>query len=168
MREETLCLPMDKVQVLLGMKRKGFGEGKWNGFGGKPELGETIRQAAIRELKEESGLIVEDENLHTAGYLVFLFPDKMNLNRAVNVFIASRWKGMLTISDEMSPAWFKFDKIPFKSMWPDDAEWLPYVLKGCFVTGCYIFDESMEKVRGVLDTSGRNFMFPYVVLGGKL
>jgi hypothetical protein len=24
-----------KNQVLLGMKKRGFGEGKWNGFGGK-------------------------------------------------------------------------------------------------------------------------------------
>jgi 8-oxo-dGTP diphosphatase / 2-hydroxy-dATP diphosphatase len=34
--------------VLLGLKKKGFGKGKWNGFGGKVEKNETILEAAIR------------------------------------------------------------------------------------------------------------------------
>jgi 8-oxo-dGTP pyrophosphatase MutT (NUDIX family) len=38
------------------MKKRGFGNGKYNGFGGKVENGETIQQAAIRETIEESGL----------------------------------------------------------------------------------------------------------------
>ena len=43
------------------MKKRGFGEGKWNGFGGKVEEGETILQAALRELKEECGASVASE-----------------------------------------------------------------------------------------------------------
>lgn len=35
-------------EILLGLKKRGFGEGKWNGFGGKVEPGETIPQAAAR------------------------------------------------------------------------------------------------------------------------
>lgn len=34
--------------ILLGLKKRGFGVGKWNGFGGKVEPGETIPQAAAR------------------------------------------------------------------------------------------------------------------------
>jgi len=34
--------------VLLGLKKRGFGKGLWNGFGGKVEPGETIVQAAAR------------------------------------------------------------------------------------------------------------------------
>lgn len=49
----TLVLPNRGRQYLLGLKKRGFGEGKYNGFGGKVEQGETIRQAAIRELQEE-------------------------------------------------------------------------------------------------------------------
>ena len=41
-------------RLLLGMKKRGFGAGKWNGFGGKIEPGETPRQAAIREIREEA------------------------------------------------------------------------------------------------------------------
>ncbi len=40
--------PEDSSKMLLGMKKRGLGEGKWNGFGGKVEKGEKIPQAAIR------------------------------------------------------------------------------------------------------------------------
>ena len=35
-------------QVLLGYKKRGFAHGRWNGFGGKVEPNETIREAAVR------------------------------------------------------------------------------------------------------------------------
>lgn len=47
-----------KDQILLGMKKRGFGMGKWNGFGGKVEPGETIEEGALREMAEESGVCV--------------------------------------------------------------------------------------------------------------
>jgi len=49
------------TSLLLGLKMRGFGVGKWNGFGGKVERGESIRQAAVRECKEEAG--VESEQI---------------------------------------------------------------------------------------------------------
>jgi 8-oxo-dGTP pyrophosphatase MutT (NUDIX family) len=36
-------------RVLLGEKKRGFGEGYYNGFGGKVEKAETILEAAKRE-----------------------------------------------------------------------------------------------------------------------
>ncbi len=44
----TLVLVVQPGRVLLGMKKRGFGAGKWNGFGGKVQPGETIEQAARR------------------------------------------------------------------------------------------------------------------------
>ena len=38
-------------RLLLGMKKRGFGAGYYNGFGGKVEAGETIAQAAAREVR---------------------------------------------------------------------------------------------------------------------
>lgn len=39
-------------RVLLGMKKRGFGMGKYNGFGGKVEPGESIEAAAlVRQLR---------------------------------------------------------------------------------------------------------------------
>lgn len=42
----TLVLVVQPGRVLLGMKKRGFGAGKWNGFGGKVQPGETIEEAA--------------------------------------------------------------------------------------------------------------------------
>ena len=37
----TLVFLRNETKVLLGMKKRGFGVDKWNGFGGKVEVGET-------------------------------------------------------------------------------------------------------------------------------
>jgi len=44
----TLVLIRKEELLLLGMKKRGFGEGKWNGFGGKVNIGETVINAAVR------------------------------------------------------------------------------------------------------------------------
>lgn len=44
----TLVLIREPSQILLGLKKYGFGRGKWNGFGGKVEQGETILDGAKR------------------------------------------------------------------------------------------------------------------------
>lgn len=49
----TLCVLVNDDRVLLGMKKRGFGVGRWNGFGGKLELHETVEEAARREIFEE-------------------------------------------------------------------------------------------------------------------
>ena len=65
----TLVLIRDKLSgdVLLGMKKRGFGIGKWNGFGGKVKDGETIRECAMRETQEECGLEVIQSGSITHG-----------------------------------------------------------------------------------------------------
>jgi hypothetical protein len=42
-RQATLCLIIDKdkKRILLAMKKRGFGVGKYNGFGGKVKEDET-------------------------------------------------------------------------------------------------------------------------------
>lgn len=44
----TLLFVLEPGRVLLGMKKRGFGVGRWNGFGGKVQLGESIEEGAIR------------------------------------------------------------------------------------------------------------------------
>lgn len=44
----TLVMIMKDNKLLLGMKKRGFGKGRWNGFGGKVQENETILDAAKR------------------------------------------------------------------------------------------------------------------------
>ena len=139
MRSSTLCLLVKENQVLLGMKKRGFGAGKWNGIGGKLEDGETIEQAAVRELEEEIGARAEIEDLKKTGEINFYFKDKPEWNQRVHVFILEKWKGELKESEEMSPRWFLHKEIPFGEMWQDDIHWLPKVLSGKAVKGDFCF-----------------------------
>ena len=75
MRDTSLVYPVrDDGSILLGRKRRGMGYGKWNGFGGKIEPGETMRQCACRELFEECGLVMAPEKLIMAADLYFHQP----------------------------------------------------------------------------------------------
>jgi NADH pyrophosphatase NudC (nudix superfamily) len=47
----TLVLIYNRTHVLLGMKKRGFGVGRWNGFGGKVQEGESLENAARRLLQ---------------------------------------------------------------------------------------------------------------------
>ncbi|XP_031422324.1 7,8-dihydro-8-oxoguanine triphosphatase isoform X1 [Clupea harengus] len=122
----TLVLVVQPGRVLLGMKKRGFGAGKWNGFGGKVEHGETIEQAARRELLEESGLTVD--TLDKLGNIKFEFIGETEL-LDVHIFRADSFHGEPTESDEMRPQWFDCDKIPFSQMWADDILWFPMMFQ---------------------------------------
>lgn len=123
----TLCVVLKGKNVLLGMKKRGFGKGNWNGFGGKIEPGETIEQAAIRECKEEAGITVA--KIEERGKLIFTFENNNDVLH-VHVFVVLQFEGEPTESEEMKPDWFSQDKIPYALMWPDDIHWLPRVLAG--------------------------------------
>jgi 8-oxo-dGTP diphosphatase/2-hydroxy-dATP diphosphatase len=135
----TLCLTKKEGMVLLGMKKRGFGEGRWNGFGGKVEEGETIIDAAIREMREESGLRIED--LEEKGIINFHFLDTGKFLE-VHVFNVLRCSGNMIETEEMSPKWFNLDEIPFENMWADDIYWFPLFLKGCKFRGDFVFENN--------------------------
>jgi 8-oxo-dGTP diphosphatase/2-hydroxy-dATP diphosphatase len=42
LRQVTLTVITYDSKILLGMKKRGLGEGRWNGFGGKPKHGEKL------------------------------------------------------------------------------------------------------------------------------
>lgn len=133
----TLCIIHDNEKVLLGMKKRGFGQGRWNGFGGKVEAGESIEEAAIRECQEEAG--ITPEKMHPAGTLFFVFPTPQPAHE-VHIFSVSLFTGAPRETAEMQPRWFSVDDIPYNRMWPDDNHWLPLLLAGKSFTGSFTFD----------------------------
>lgn len=135
----TLCIFHDKenARVLLGMKKRGFGANRWNGFGGKVESGETIQEAAIRECREEAG--VEVREMNDVGILDFEFSNGSLLE--VHLFKVLKFSGEPRESEEMKPQWFAIQDIPYAYMWRDDMYWLPHVLYGKRVQGKFFFGE---------------------------
>jgi len=126
-KEFTLCFIKEGERILLGMKKRGFGQGRWNGFGGKIEEGESIEQAAIREFEEECGVKVVD--LDEVGMIDFNFLDDGS-ELKVHIFNILEYEGLPIETEEMSPKWFDNNDIPFSLMWPDDVYWMPLFLSG--------------------------------------
>lgn len=125
----TLTFLFKECNVLLGLKKRGFGRGKWNGFGGKIQNGETTTQAACRELKEECTIDVRERDLEQFALLQFEFEGE-NTNIEVDVFKTALFKGEEAETEEMKPQWFDIKDIPFPHMWVDDKIWFPFMLSG--------------------------------------
>ena len=134
----SLCVVCKKKKVLLGMKKRGFGEGRWNGFGGKVEDGESVESGAKRELKEEIG--IEAKEMSKSGILEFYFENEKDFLE-VHVFKVKRFVGDPTETEEMNPRWFDFEEIPYSQMWPDDKYWLPLLLENKLFKGSFLFDK---------------------------
>ncbi len=102
----VLCLIEDGDRILLQNRVKN----DWHGYalpGGHVEPGESVVDAVIREMKEETGLTVLSPRLvgvkqfpiESGRYLVFLFK-------------ATRWTGELQSSEEGHMEWIEYSRLP--------------------------------------------------------
>ncbi|KAG2184905.1 hypothetical protein INT43_000818, partial [Umbelopsis isabellina] len=144
-KQLTLIFVIDEQEqkILLGMKKRGFGCGRYNGFGGKVEKGETILQGAHRELEEEA--YVTTDKLDRVGLILFTFTnDPVALE--VHVYATNSYHGEPKESEEMKPEWFLYNDIPYDTMWPDDRIWLPILLNGKRFTGKFHIAENQTTI----------------------
>lgn len=137
----TLLFLRRDDEILLAMKKRGLGKGRYNGVGGKIEQGETVEQAAVRECEEE--IEVTPTKFHQVARLDFLMDaDTEPWRIDGHVFVATEWQGEPTETEEMAPQWFKLADIPYNQMWEDDTLWLPQVLDGMLLEASFIFDHT--------------------------
>ena len=132
----TLCFVIRDGEILLIRKKRGLGAGKINGPGGRIEPGETALQCAIRETREELGVLAT--GVREAGELSFQFTDGLALHGYV--FRADDCEGEAIETDEAIPLWTPLDAIPFNEMWVDDALWFPHLLAERPFVGRFLFD----------------------------
>ena len=151
MKQTTLIFLLNKEnnQILLGMKKRGFGSGKWNGFGGKVNPNESVKDGAIRELEEESNVKAPSEHVKKLGELDFFFLRNPEWNQKVHLFMSNKWEGEPIESEEMLPQWFTFNEIPFEKMWADDPHWLPKILNNENVFAEFTFGEDNETISNI-------------------
>ena len=122
------------------MKKRGFGEGLWNGCGGKVDPGETVEQAMIRECQEEIGVTptaYEKVAIHD-----FIMEDHDDFE--AHTYVATQWDGEPVETEEMAPQWFKKTDIPYAKMWQDDIVWLPAVLQGKKLRTTFTFSSTND------------------------
>jgi len=134
----TLLFVIDGDNVLLIRKKRGLGRGLVNAPGGRVDPGETPREAAVREVREE--LCIEVREPDWRGEHRFQFRDGYSM--IVHVYVSRAWQGDATETDEAVPLWVRKDAVPYDEMWEDDAHWLPLLFEGVRFSGRYIFDGS--------------------------
>eukprot|EP00516_Mucochytrium_quahogii_P013041 CAMPEP_0203793322 /NCGR_PEP_ID=MMETSP0100_2-20121128/5792_1 /ASSEMBLY_ACC=CAM_ASM_000210 /TAXON_ID=96639 /ORGANISM=" , Strain NY0313808BC1" /LENGTH=164 /DNA_ID=CAMNT_0050697071 /DNA_START=149 /DNA_END=643 /DNA_ORIENTATION=- len=130
-------------RILLGMKKRGFGMNKYNGFGGKVDEGESILQGAQREFSEEAGITMVDPEYLAEIIYTYEGMDKAML---VHVYRATEWQGEIVETEEMKPEWFDCDKVPYENMWADDIHWYSLLFDGTPFTARFDFASDMTTI----------------------
>ena len=147
LQPRTIAFLLRESEILLGFKKRGFGKDYLVGIGGGVEPGETIEEAAQREVMEE--IYVRPLELHPVGVINFYFPhiEDGSWDLQAHVFTTTSWTGEPQESEEIKPAWFQRQAIPYEKMWDDARYWLPYILDGQRIEAAFVFNSDLKVVR---------------------
>ena len=149
MKLATLCYIKKDGRTLMmhRIKRKDdLHYGKWNGLGGKMQPGETPEECVIREVKEESGLLIKDPQLN--GFLTFPSFDEWD-DWYVFVFTAQRFRGKLLDSAEGYLKWVKDDELLKLDLWEGDHIFLPWLDDKKFFSAKFNYQDGQLKDHSV-------------------
>lgn len=97
--------------------------GVWSLPGGMVEVGETLEQAALRELAEETGIVAK--LIALADWAEIIEVDKTRIKRhfVVPMFVGTYISGTIQAGDDAGDArWFNLDEIGKLDMTPDTAD----------------------------------------------
>jgi 8-oxo-dGTP diphosphatase len=125
----TLCYIKHNGCTLMVHRNKKINdihEGKWNGLGGKFEVGETPEECVTREVLEESGLAIQ--NPKYCGLLVFT--NFKGNDWYVFVFTARDFTGELIDSPEGKLEWIPDEKLLDLNLWKSDRIFFPWIDEG--------------------------------------
>ena len=99
---------IDEDRVVLVKRGHAPLQGKWSIPGGVLEVGETLRKAVVREVREETGLTIEPGEL--LGVFERVLPDdqgRMRYHYVLIDFLCRRVTGELSAADDAEQArWF--------------------------------------------------------------
>ena len=114
------------LMLLRNRKENDINAGKWIGTGGKIEPGETPRQGALREIREETGFIAD--TLDFRGILYFIYGTKDA--EKMWVYSSQDFHGTQTDCNEGTLAWIPEAEILALELWPGDRAFLKKMLAG--------------------------------------
>lgn len=137
----TLCYVRHNSKTLMihrVKKHNDIHEGKWNGLGGKIEAGETPEECAIREIREESGLLVK--NLSLKGFLTF--PQFANhQDWYAFVYVIDVFEGELIDSPEGVLHWINDSDLTNLNLWEGDRVFLPWLDQPGFFSAKFVYED---------------------------
>lgn len=145
----TLSFIREGDRLLLAFKKRGFGQGKWNGYGGKVIVGETIIEAAIREIQEEA--TIEVKELAKRGLINFFWPSHKFQPIECHLFEIINYEGEPSETEEMKPRWFSINDLPYNEMWADDPHWLPHFLEDKKFNASFVFNDADEVIKHTIN-----------------
>ncbi|MGD8306297.1 MAG: 8-oxo-dGTP diphosphatase [Ignavibacteria bacterium] len=142
MKLATLCYVIDRKKNSTLMihrikKENDYHHGKWNGLGGKLEPGESPEECAIREIKEESGLIVK--NITLKGLITFPMFDG-NDDWYVFLFVSDEFSGELIDSKEGNLKWIPNENLTKINLWEGDKYFIPWLFKDKFFSAKFLYE----------------------------
>jgi 8-oxo-dGTP pyrophosphatase MutT (NUDIX family) len=143
MKISTIVFLVQNNQIFLADKKRGFGAGFLNGYGGKQQPEDTtIEDTAARELKEEAGVIAQE----LEKVAVIEFYEQETLIFECHVFFCRSWNGELEESEEMAlPQGYDITNVPYDRMWDADRVWLPLICSGQKIKAVSVYNKGMSK-----------------------
>lgn len=106
-RKAVRCYLIEENKIVVTQYKKGNKkEGYYDIPGGKIEDGETSEQTAIREMKEETGIKVED--LKYKGKMIIEYPNRIF---DLDVFITNKYKGEPQEFEENTSEWINIKEL---------------------------------------------------------
>jgi len=139
----TLCYIEKDGKTLMLERGKKIGDihrGKFNGLGGKLEVGENPEQCVVREVFEESGLHIDKPDL--VGLLTFPKFTK-NQDWRVYVYKASKFSGTITESAEGELSWQPTNKLHSLPLWEGDRYFLRWIEQRKFFVASFYYEEKI-------------------------
>ncbi|HEY0117183.1 MAG TPA: NUDIX domain-containing protein [Cellulomonas sp.] len=107
----------DHDEVLLQLRRgTGYMDGHWASLAGHVDPGESVHEAAVREVAEEAGIVVDQADLVPLTVLHRFERGGPAVEQRVDVFFsATRWQGTPAVREPDKAAamgWFPLDHLP--------------------------------------------------------
>ncbi len=126
MKNTTVCYIEKSGRYLMlhrTKKKNDTNSGKWIGIGGKIEKGETPAECIMREVKEETGLLL----IKPLYRGIIHFVSDVFESETMHLFTADEFEGSITECDEGDLKWIDKRKLSEYPMWEGDALFLKQI-----------------------------------------
>ena len=98
----------------------------WQPITGGIESGESPEEACLREIKEETGLVLACSNLTSLGDFTVKIDDNLTIHK--NLFLVLTEQKEIQISDEhIGAQWVALDKVSSQLYWPSNQATLEII-----------------------------------------